>query len=124
MSAGLGFGVIVAAVEVEGAVEVEEGVRGRGATASKMLVKVLERGMEAERRARRAEWRRGGRRGRVVVVEEEDDCALSSAGVPVICSVIWISVRGRCCVRMMWRRVLCSRVSRWRSLTPGICRAR
>lgn len=42
-----------------------------------------------------------------------------SGGVSVICKVSWIRVRGNCWTRMMARRVLWRRCSRWRSRTPG-----
>lgn len=104
--------------------------------AMRMAVRVVRRGMEAERRARRAVCRRWGRIVRdcfaisLNVASQNEGrgfwrtlftpVASSSSGRLRICSVSCTRVRGMRRVRIMLLSVLWTRVSRWRSLGPGV----
>jgi hypothetical protein len=72
-------------------------------------------GIEDERRARSAVWSRCGRINKLVLTPTTP----SSSGRLRIWSVTCTRVRGMFRVRMIERRVLWIRVSRWRSLGPG-----
>lgn len=82
-------------------------------------VRIVRSGMELESRDRRAVCRRCGRRRRDVF-RESRACSEISGGRECICRVIWMRVRGIWRVRIMVLRVLWRRVSRWRSLGPGL----
>lgn len=107
---------------------------GEAGWAMRTEVRVVRRGIEAERSASSAVWRRWGRSvrdcdwisgfelcGKMEGGKKRTALApavLSSSGRLRTCSVICTSVRGIACVRMMLRSVLCTSVSRCRSLGP------